>query len=90
MNIGGKSLSKKDKTVVNQPIILNTLKEKSSYICPNCGEKYCTYVFKKRKQKVIDISYYFEIGFFRESYYYEWHHCLTCGHEWEIRKYTEN
>lgn len=83
-------MNKKDQTTANQPIILNTLKEKSLYICPNCGETHYTYVSKKGKQKIIDFGYSFEIGFFRESYYYEWHHCLICGHEWEIRKYTEN
>lgn len=83
-------MNKKDQTTINQQIILNTLKEKSSYICPNCGETHCTYVLKKGKKKVIDIEYYFEMAFIREVYHYEWHHCFTCGHEWEIRKYTEN
>lgn len=81
-------MNKKRSNTTNQPIILNTIKVK--YPCPNCGETHYTYILKKGKQKVIDIGYYFEIGFFRESYYYEWHHCLACGHEWEIRKYTEN
>lgn len=56
-------MNKKDQTTTNQPIILNTLKEKSSYICPNCGEKYCTYVSEKGRKNVIDVGYYFEIGF---------------------------
>lgn len=81
-------MNKKGSNTTNQPIILNTIKAK--YPCPNCRETHCIYILKKGEQKVIDIGYYFEIGFFRESYYYEWHHCLTCGHEWEIRKYTEN
>lgn len=84
-------MSKKhSQTIVNKQILLNILKLKYPYICPNCGETHYTYVFKRGEQKVIDVGYYFEIGFFRETYYYEWHHCLTCGHEWETRKYTEN
>lgn len=75
-------MSKKhNKTVVEEPIILNTLKVKSPYICPKCGEIHYIYVFKSGKKKVIDIGYCFKIGFFREAYYYEWHCCLTCGHE---------
>ena len=84
-------MSKKhNQTIVEEPIISNTLKVRYLYICPKCGETHCTYVSKEGKKKVIDIGYYFEIGFFREAYYYEWHHCLTCGHELEIRKYIEN
>lgn len=45
---------------------------------------------KQESKKVINIGYYFEIGFFKEAYYYELHKCLTCGHKWEIRKYIEN
>ena len=70
-----------NQTIVNKPIIFNSLKEKSTYICTNCGEAHCTYVSETGKKKVIDIGYYFEIGFFKEAYYYELHHCLTGGHE---------
>ena len=84
-------MSKKcNQTTSKKTIIFNPLKEKSTYICPNCGEVHCTYISETGKKKVIDIGYYFKIGFFREAYYYELHHCLTCGHKWEIRKYIEN
>lgn len=81
-------MSKKhNSTIVEKPIILNTLKVKSPHICPNCGERHYAYISKKRKQKGIDFGeYYFEAGLFRKDYYGNWYHCLTCGHKWEIKK----
>lgn len=81
---------KNTKTITDNPIILNTLKVKSSYVCPNCGEEHHTYRFLQGKQKIIDIGYYFETAFLKEIYDYEQYHCLACGYEWEIRKYIKN
>lgn len=75
-------MSKKN---TSESITINTLKIKSPYICPNCGEKYYTYVSKKGKQKGINFCEYHFEGLFRENYYY-WYHCFTCGHKWEIKK----
>jgi len=42
---------KKDQTTVNQPIILNTLEEKSSYVCANCGENIIVHMYLKKENK---------------------------------------
>lgn len=81
-------MSKKhNSTIVEDPIILHTLKVKSPYICPNCGERHYAYISKKRKQKGIDFGeLYYEGGLLKKDYYGSWYHCLTCGYRWEIRK----
>lgn len=68
-------------------IVLNTLKIKSPYICPNCGEKHYAYISKKGKHKGIEIGeLYYEGGLFRKDYYGNWYHCHSCGYKWEIKK----
>lgn len=57
-------MSKKcNQTTSKKTIIFNPLKEKSTYICPNCGEAHCTYISETGKKKVIEIEYSFKIGF---------------------------
>lgn len=50
--------NKNNKIGKKESIILNTLKIKSPYICPNCGEKHYAYVSKKGKQKGIEFGEY--------------------------------
>lgn len=66
-------------------IVLNTLKIKSPYICPNCGENHYAYISKKGKHKGIEFGeFYYEGGLLRKDYYGNWYHCHSCGYKWEI------
>lgn len=40
-----------NKNITEDPIILNTLKVKSPYICPNCEERNYAYISKKKNKK---------------------------------------
>ncbi len=77
---------RKRKNNKSASIVLNTLKIKSPYISPNCGENHYAYISKKGKQKGIEFGeYYYEGGLFREDYYASWYYCHSCGYKWEIK-----
>lgn len=77
-------MKKNRNKIQNDSIILSTLKIKSPYICPNCGEKHYAYISKKRKYKGIEFGeYYHESGLFKKDYSGNWYHCHSCGYKWE-------